>query len=276
LDQDPIAQDFLHETSPGGAQEKFSDDQDGDVGKTGTGFLDHLAELRRRLIACLIVVALLTAVSWNFADRILALIMEPVLNLMPNDSSLIYTGLPDAFSVTFKVSFWSGAVLSAPFWLYQLWAFVAPGLLPGEKAKVPALTILATVLFLAGVAFAYFLAFPITFSFFLTFSSEAMKPLLTVDRYMALVMSLVLAFAISFQLPMILMFLGRLGLVTPAFLKKQRPYAVVLIFILAAVLTPPDVISQILLAVALLILYELSVFLVKRQARTRENPQAQA
>jgi sec-independent protein translocase protein TatC len=231
----------------------------------GLSFLDHLGELRRRLIMCLIVVLLLTLASWNFADAILALITRPVLKLLPGDEALVYTGLPDAFSVTFKVSFWAGALLSGPFCLYQLWAFVAPGLKSEEKARVPGLTLLGTVLFLAGVAFAYFLAFPITFGFFLKFSSDFMKPLLTVDRYLSLVMSLALAFALSFQLPLILTFLARLGLITPAFLRKQRPYAIVIIFILAAVLTPPDVISQILLAAVLWLLYELSVFLVQRQ-----------
>ncbi|MDR0620258.1 MAG: twin-arginine translocase subunit TatC [Deltaproteobacteria bacterium] len=234
-------------------------------------FFDHLSELRRRLIACLAAVAILTLASWNFAEPILALIMDPVLRLLPDGSSLIYSGLPDAFSVTFKVSLWTGAVLSAPFCLYQIWAFVAPGLMPDEKAKVPTLTVLASVLFLAGLAFAYFLAFPITFGFFLKFSSETMRPLLAVDRYMSLVMSLALAFALSFQLPLALTFLARLGLVTPAFLRKQRAYAIVAIFVLAAVLTPPDVISQIVLAAALMALYELSIFLVLRETHARER-----
>jgi sec-independent protein translocase protein TatC len=237
--------------------------------------LDHLAELRRRLIACLVVVGLLTLACWNLAGPILDLIMSPVLKLLANESALVYTGLPDAFSVTFKVSLWAGAILSAPFCFFQLWAFVAPGLRPEEKAKVPGLTILATSLFLAGLAFAYFLAFPITFGFFLKFSSKIMRPLLTVDRYMSLVMSLALAFALSFQLPLVLTFLSRLGLVSPAFLKKERPYALVLIFILAALLTPPDVISQIILAVALMALYELSIFLVQRETKSKQKQKPQ-
>ncbi|MDR2387460.1 MAG: twin-arginine translocase subunit TatC [Deltaproteobacteria bacterium] len=258
-----------------------SDDDHGDPGQPGPGpseglsFLDHLAELRRRLIACLVVVGLLTLACWNLAGPILDLIMSPVLKLLANESALVYTGLPDAFSVTFKVSLWAGAILSAPFCFFQLWAFVAPGLRPEEKAKVPGLTILATSLFLAGLAFAYFLAFPITFGFFLKFSSKIMRPLLTVDRYMSLVMSLALAFALSFQLPLVLTFLSRLGLVSPAFLKKERPYALVLIFILAALLTPPDVISQIILAVALMALYELSIFLVQRETKSKQKQKPQ-
>jgi sec-independent protein translocase protein TatC len=231
----------------------------------------HLSELRRRLIACVVCILVLTGASWNFAGRILDLIMQPVLNLLPSGLGLYYTGLPDAFSVTFRVSLWSGAILSSPFCLYQLWAFIAPGLLPEEKSQVPFLTLLATVLFLAGIAFAYFIAFPMTFTFFLTFSSEAMQPLLTVDRYMSLVMGIIVAFAVSFQLPLFLMFLGRLGLISPDFLRRQRPYAIVLIFIFAAVLTPPDVISQLILASVLILLYELSIFLVKGQQKIRNE-----
>jgi hypothetical protein len=141
--------------------------------------------------------------------------------------------------------------LGSPFCLYQLWAFAAPGLRKEEKAKVPKLAALATVLFLAGAAFAYFIAFPLTFQFFLAFSSDAMQPLLAIDRYMSLAMSLVLAFAAAFQLPLVLMFLAAIGLIGPEFLRKNRSYAIVLIFVVAAVLTPPDVMSQIILAAAL-------------------------
>jgi sec-independent protein translocase protein TatC len=135
---------------------------------------------------------------------------------------------------------------------------------------------MATILFLAGTAFAYFIAFPMTFKFFLTFSSESMQPLLTVDRYMSLVMGMIAAFALSFQLPLILMFLARLGLVTPEFLRRQRAYAIVFIFILAAILTPPDVISQLILAGTLLLLYEISILLVNAQYRAREQSRALA
>jgi sec-independent protein translocase protein TatC len=204
-------------------------------------------------------------VAWNFAESIVKFILSPVLKFLPPDQGLVYTGLTDAFSVTFRLSLWAGAVVSAPYFFYQIWAFVAPGLHPEEKAKVPFLTILATALLLLGACFAYFAAFPMTFKFFLAFSSEEMRPLLAVDRYMSLCMGLIVAFAVAFQLPLVLMFLARLGLVTPEFLKKSRSYAVVLIFIVAAILTPPDVVSQILLAAALIFLYELSIFLIKRQ-----------
>jgi sec-independent protein translocase protein TatC len=235
----------------------------------GMSLLAHLAELRRRIIYSLVCVFVLACAAWNFAGPILDLIMRPVLSLLPSEAGLYYTGLPDAFSINFKVSLWAGAVGGAPFCLYQLWAFVAPGLLAEERAKVMPLTLMATVLFLAGTAFASLVAFPMTFKFFLAFSSEAMRPLLTIDRYMSLVMSMVLAFALSFQLPLVLMFLSRLGIISSEFLRSKRGYAIVLIFILAAVLTPPDVISQIILAGTLIVLYEFSLFLVRGQERAR-------
>jgi sec-independent protein translocase protein TatC len=232
-------------------------------------FLGHLAELRRRLIYCLVGVIICAAIAWNFAEPIMSLVLAPVLERLPDDRALIYTGLPDAFAASLKISLWAGFMASAPFCLYQIWAFVAPGLLPEEKAKAPRLTAMAAVLFAAGALFAYFVAFPLTFDFFLAFSSEGLQPLLTVDRYMSLVMGLAAAFALSFQLPLVLMFLARLGLITPEFLKKQRSYAIIAIFIVAAILTPPDVVSQILLAGTLIILYELSVVLVRPKPQTK-------
>ncbi|MDR1486883.1 MAG: twin-arginine translocase subunit TatC [Deltaproteobacteria bacterium] len=230
-------------------------------------FFGHLGELRRRLIKCVVCITAMTIACWNLADSILTIIIAPVLKLLPPNYTLVYTGLTDAFSVTFKISLWAGVVLSSPFCLYQLWAFVSPGLYRNEKAKVPFLTFFATLLFLIGTAFAYFIAFPLTFKFFLAFSSEAMQPLLTVDRYMSLVMGLIIGFAIAFQMPLVLMFLGDIGVITPQYLKKQRSYAIIIIFIVAAIATPPDVISQVLMAFSLMFLYELSIFMVKRQVR---------
>jgi sec-independent protein translocase protein TatC len=240
----------------------------------GMTLYGHLGELRRRLLYILLFVLAGSVAAWQFAQDILGLVMRPLLSYLPPEQGLIFTGLQDAFAITFKISLWAGAIVSSPLWLYQIWAFVAPGLRPGEKAKVPGMVALATALLLAGVAFAYFLAFPITFRFFLTFSSETLMPLLAADRYLSLAMGLVAAFAISFQLPLILMFLGRLNIVSSRFLKKYRSYAIVIIFVLAAVLTPPDVMSQCLLAVTLILLYELSIFLIGPEKGKTEDTEA--
>lgn len=232
--------------------------------KADLSLVEHLAELRSRLIKGLAAVAIGCLVTWNLAGDILNYLLKPVLKVLPDGQGLIYTGLQDGFVITLKTSLWAGVLVSSPFWMYQLWAFVAPALYAREKKQVTALAALATALMLAGTAFAYYLAFPLAFNFFIQFSTDSLHPLLAVDRYCSLAMSLILAFALAFQLPLVLMFLGRLGLVDSAFLRRHRRYAILAAFILGAVLTPPDVVSQCLLAGALLILYELSIFLVGR------------
>ncbi len=234
--------------------------------------IGHLAELRRRLIKSLLAVTAGCIVTWNFAEGLLGFLMKPVLDVLPPGQGLIYTGLQDGFVITVKTSLWAGVLVSAPFWMYQLWAFVAPALYAREKKQVGRLTALATVLLLAGAAFAYFLAFPLAFNFFIKFSSPAMHPLLALDRYCSLAMGIILGFALGFQLPLGLMFLGRLGVLDAAFLRRHRRYAIVLAFIVGAVLTPPEVISQILLASALLVLYELSIFLLARSETGGQDP----
>ena len=237
-------------------------------------FTAHVAELRARLIKSLIGALLACALTWNAAESILGLLLRPVLKMLPPGQGLIYTGLEDAFVLTLKTSLWAGLLLASPWWLYQAWAFVVPALNPVEKKAVPVLTALGALLLAAGVAFAYFLAFPLTFRFFLTFSNEAMRPLPAVDRYCSLAMGLILAFALAFQLPLILMLLSRLGLINSAGLRRHRRYAALLFFILAAVLTPPDVISQVCLAFALIGLYELSILLIGRRSAAEFSPEA--
>ena len=228
-------------------------------------FLAHLAELRTRLIKAFLGAAVAWAVAWNFVDAVLDFLLRPVLAALPPGQGLVYTGLEDAFLLTFKISLWSGALLASPWWFYQVWAFVAPALNPAEKKAVPRLAAMSTFLLAGGAAFAYYLAFPLTFKFFLTFSSEAMLPLPAADRYCSLAMGLILAFALAFQLPLVLMLLGRLGLVSRESLRRFRRYAVLVAFLTGALLTPPDVTSQVALAVVLLLLYELSIFLVGRR-----------
>jgi sec-independent protein translocase protein TatC len=190
--------------------------------------------------------------------------MAPILKFLPPGESLKFFALADAFTLNLKVSLWTGLLVSSPFTLYQLWAFLAPGLLPQEKKKVPILSLMAFVLFALGVLFAYFLVWPLTFQFFLGFSSPTIQPLLAGKEYVSLVLGLTLVFALAFQLPLALMFLGKLGLVTADTLKKYRPYAIVGFFVVGAILTPPDVLSQCFLAITLCLLYELSVLLTPK------------
>jgi sec-independent protein translocase protein TatC len=238
----------------------------------GMSVWEHLAELRGRIIKALLGLMVGFVLAWNLAEKILGYLLRPVLKELPAGQALIFTGLEDAFLLTFKTSLWAGALLASPWWLYQVWAFVAPALTRLEKKAVPRLTALATLLLAAGAAFAYFLAFPFTFKFFLAFSSEVLQPLPAADRYLSLAMGLILAFSLAFQLPLVLMFLSRLGLVEADWLRRRRGYAVIVFFIVAAVLTPPDVVSQIVLALALIGLYELSIVLIRFSGSRNPNP----
>jgi sec-independent protein translocase protein TatC len=225
---------------------------------------EHLAELRSRIIKALLGIAAGCVLAWNIADILLDCLLRPVLKELPAGQALVFTGLEDAFLLVFKTSLWAGFLLASPWWIWQAWAFVAPALTTLEKKAVPRLTALATLLLAGGAAFAYFLAFPLTFRFFLAFSSEVLQPLPAADRYLSLAMGLILAFALAFQLPLILMFLNRLGLVEPEGLRRRRSYAIIIFFIVGALLTPPDVASQVALAAVLMGLYELSILLTSR------------
>ena len=229
------------------------------------GFLEHLAELRGRILKAILGVIVGCALAWNMAESLLDHLLRPVLKELPPGQALIFTGLEDAFLLTFKISLWAGLLLSSPWWLWQIWAFVAPALTRLEKRAVLPLTAFATLLLSGGAAFAYFLAFPLTFKFFLTFSSEILQPLPAADRYLSLAMGLMLAFALAFQLPLVLMLLSRLGLVEAEGLRRRRRYAILIFFIVGALLTPPDVASQVILALALMGLYELSILLTSRR-----------
>lgn len=225
--------------------------------------IGHLAELRLRLIKGLVFICVGCLLCWNFAGTIMAVLLRPALKALPSGQGLVYTGLQDGFLITFKTSLWAGFLVSSPLWLYQLWAFIAPAMTRNEKKSANSMAALGALLLLAGASFSYYLVLPLVFDFFLTFSSDHLQPLLAIDRYYSLTLSMVLAFALSFQLPLFLMFLGHLGLIGPDTLRRNRRYAILAAFIIGAFLTPPDVVSQVILAAALLALYELSIILMR-------------
>ena len=240
----------------------------------GGGLLSHLHELRGRIIKSLLFIAVGFGVAFNFADQILAVLIMPLKAVLPPGQKLIYTGLPDGFLVSLKIGLWGGVFLSAPLWLYQVWAFVAPGLYRSERKKISGLTFSATLLLFLGAAFGYALVLPLAFKFFVGFSNDMLMALPDLKSYFALAMSLLLAFGLVFQLPLAILFLAGLGLVTSSLLTKGRKYAILLIFIVAAILTPPDVLSQILMAIPMMGLYELSIKLVARNEKKKAAEEA--
>ncbi len=234
-------------------------------------FTSHLEELRKRLIKSFIAVGVGFAISYIFKIRLFELLVAPLKKILPNEGHLIYTGLPEAFFTYLKVSLLSGIMVASPVIIYQFWAFVAPGLYEKEKKTFLPIIFLSSVFFAGGAIFGYFIVFPLGFKFFLSFSSESIKALPSMKEYLGFSAKLLLAFGFCFELPLVLTALARIGIVSAEFLKKKRKYAVLLFFVGAAILTPPDVISQVMLALPLMVLYELSIIGAKVFGKKKEE-----
>lgn len=222
-------------------------------------FTAHLEELRRRLIISFIAVAVGFALSYGFKERLFDILTQPLISVMAEGETLIYTGLPEAFFTFLKVSFLTGLMLASPVIIYQFWMFVAPGLYDREKRLLIPIVLLSTIFFIGGALFGYFIVFPFGFEFFLGFATETIRPLPSMKEYLSFSAKLLLAFGLVFELPLVITFLAKLGIVTVPFLKKNRKYAVLLFFVGAAILTPPDVVTQVMMAVPLMVLYEISI-----------------
>ena len=222
-------------------------------------FTGHLEELRKRIVTCFIAIGAGFIVSYGFKEKLFHFLTLPLISVMQADDNLIFTGLPEAFFTYLKVSLLSGLMLAAPVLLYQFWLFVAPGLYGKERKLLIPIVFLSSFFFIGGALFGYFIVFPFGFKFFLGFATESIRPLPSMREYLSFSSKLLLAFGLVFELPLIITFLARLGIVTVEFLKKNRKYALLLFFVFAAILTPPDVVTQILMAFPLMALYEISI-----------------
>ena len=235
------------------------------------GFVSHLAELRQRLIHSFIFLIIFFVICYFFSEYIYGFLVDPFAQAVKDDNSnrrLIFTALQETFLTYLKVSFFTAFFVTCPYILMQIWKFVAPGLYKHEKKAIMPYLILTPILFFLGGMLVYYLIMPLAIKFFLSFESTGASTNLPiqleakVNEYLSLVMKLIFAFGISFQLPVVLSLLARIGVVDSDFLRTRRKYVVVIIFGAAAILTPPDPITQIGLAIPLLILYELSIFSV--------------
>jgi len=226
-------------------------------------FTAHLEELRSRLIVCFIALGIGFIISYGFSDKIFLILMKPLIKILPKGSTMVFTGLTEAFFTYLKLSLISGIFLAFPVILYEIWRFVAPALYENEKKYLYPFVILSTLAFIGGALFGYFIIFPIGFHFFLSFSTEYMRPLPAIKDYLSFSVKLLLAFGIVFELPLAIFFLSKIGLITSQMLSSNRPYAILLIFTVSAILTPPDVATQIMMAIPLLILYEISILVAK-------------
>lgn len=222
-------------------------------------FTTHLEELRKRLITCFIAVGVGFLASYGFKEKIFDILTRPLISVMESGDKIIFTNLPEAFFTYLKVSFLAGIFLAAPVILYQFWVFVSPGLYKNERRILLPIVFLSSFFFIGGSLFGYFIVFPFGFKFFLGFATDTIKPLPSMREYLSFSSKLLLAFGLVFELPLVITFLSRMGLVTVDFLKKNRKYALLLFFVAAAILTPPDVVTQIMMALPLMLLYEISI-----------------
>ena len=245
--------------------------------------LDHLVELRSRLLKSVIALLLAFLACFFFAEEIYAFLTEPlaaILRERREDPRMIFTALTEVFFTYVKVAFFAGAFISCPIFLTQLWLFVAPGLYKKEQKALAPFLIATPVLFFVGGALVYYVIFPLAASFLVGFEvlgGEGDLDIVLeakVSEYLSLIMKLIFAFGLCFQLPVIMTLLARVGLATSAGMAAKRKYAVVAVFVVAAVLTPPDPVSQISLAVPIILLYEISIYMAKLVERKRARDEA--
>jgi len=224
----------------------------------------HLEELRKRLITCLIAAAAGFCACYSFSEQIFLLLSNPLIKAMPEGSSFIFTGVTEAFFTYMKLAFFAGIFVASPVIIYQVWAFVAPGLYDKERRSILPFVFLAVVFFIGGTAFAYFVVFSQAFKFFLTYNTQYVKIMPSIGEYLSFSCLFLLGFGAVFELPVFIICLARLGIIKHHQLRKYRKIVYVGIFIAAAILTPtPDAVNQLLMAVPMMVLYELSIITVK-------------
>jgi sec-independent protein translocase protein TatC len=236
----------------------------------------HLQELRKRLILSFIAVGAGFVFCYAFAQSIFDILAAPLIKMMPTGGSLVFISVAEAFFTYMKVAFIAGLILTSPFILYQIWAFVAPGLYRNEKRYVVPFVLAGSFFFALGILFGYFVALPVGFKFLLGYATDFIKPMPSMKEYLSFSIKFLLAFGLVFEFPVVLVLLARIGVVDAKTLARQRKYAILLIFIFAAVMTPPDLISQVLMALPLMGLYELSILLSrifgKKSAPVQSTP----
>jgi len=239
-------------------------------------FTAHLEELRARLIRIIAAVGIGFVICYAFKDQMFKIITNPLAKVLPPKSYIIYTGMTDAFFIYMEIAFFASLFLTSPYTLYQIWKFISPGLYPREKRYALPFILASTTLFVLGVLFGYFVVLPPAFSFFISFSNEFLKPLFSFKEYISLCLKFLLGFGVSFQLPVFLFFMAKIGIVNAKMLSRQRRYAILIIFIVAAILTPtPDPFNQTLMALPLMVLYEVGIILVRIAERTKNQEKSE-
>src|SRR3990170_1956872 len=226
---------------------------------TGESFIAHLVELRTRLLHSVVAVLLAFICLFPWASDLYALLAQPLLAKLPKGGQMIATDVTTPFFVPLKVAMMAALLIALPYILYQIWRFVAPGLYAHEKRLVIPLIVASTILFFCGMSLAYFAVFPVVFGFITASAPQGVAVMTDIDKYLSFVLAMFMAFGITFQVPVAVVLLVRMGLVTVAKLREVRSYVVVGAFVAGAIFTPPDVVSQFMLAIPLWFLYEAGI-----------------
>lgn len=240
---------------------------------TTESFITHLIELRTRLLNSVVALTLVFICLFPWASDLYALLAQPLLAKLPKGGQMIATDVTTPFFVPLKVAMMTAFVIALPYILFQIWRFIAPGLYAHEKRLVVPLIFASTILFVCGMAFAYFLVFPVVFGFITASAPKGVAVMTDIDKYLSFVLTMFVAFGTTFQVPVLVVLLVRMGFVTVEKLREIRPYVVVGAFVVGAIFTPPDVVSQFMLAVPLWLLYEAGIVVAAwvGKGRMKEN-----
>lgn len=225
--------------------------------------VQHLVELRRRFMVVCLVVFLGAATAYVFKESVFSFLVEPLSNASDAPTHMVFTAVHELFFTYVRLSFFCGLFLALPILLWEVWAFIAPGLYENERKVIAPFIAATPVLFYLGGAFMYFVVLPVAMNFFFAFQTESIMALPSVKEYFSLVLKMVFAFGFAFELPVLLLILMKFGVVSLKAVKSFRRYAIVCIFIASAILTPPDFVSQVILAIPLMFLYELSIIMAR-------------
>ena len=234
------------------------------------GLISHLLELRDRLLYAVIAIAVAFFALLPFAGKVYTLVAQPLMGVLPPGATMVATEVASPFLTPIKLTLAVAVVIAIPLLLYQIWAFVAPGLYRRERRLVLPLLLSSTILFYGGMAFAYFVVFPMAFGFFVNALPPGVTMMTDIRSYMDFVFSMFFAFGIAFEVPVAVILLARMGAINPETLGQKRPYVILWAFIVAAVITPPDVFSQFFLAVPMIILFEIGLFIARWMKRSAD------
>lgn len=242
-----------------------------DVDSKEQGFVSHLLELRDRLLRMVVAILVLFVLLFPFSEQIFSYFAQPLLELMPEGTSMIATGVTSPFLVPFKLVLMLSVLLSLPYTLYQVWSFVAPGMYKHEKKLVAPLVFSSVMLFYCGIAFAYFAVFPLLFGFFIAIAPEGVSVMTDIGQYLDFILAIFFAFGIAFEMPVATFLLVQAGVTTVESLAAKRPYIIVGVFVIGMLLTPPDIISQSLLAIPMWLLFEIGLLASRVVQKKKEE-----